>query len=65
MKGKRSWFSKGDKVRWTRKRTQRHKPNSGTGTITKVCLPLGNVPVTYEVDSYGEGVLFSDEVKRA
>jgi hypothetical protein len=64
-KQRASWLSKGDKVRWQRKRTQRHKPNSGTGVITRVCLPLGNCPLTYEVDTYADGVLFSDEVRRA
>jgi hypothetical protein len=65
MKGKRGWLSKGDRVRWQFKRSKKHKPNSGMGRITKVCLPLGNCPLTYEVDSYADGVLFADEVKRA
>lgn len=52
----------GTKVRWTVDRKMGRIRHEGRGRITRAYPALGNCPITYEVDTYRDGVLFEDEV---
>jgi len=58
-------LKKGDRVRWELLRPITGHKGHGKGKITKMSPALDNCPLTYEVDTYKEGVLFADEVRKA
>lgn len=62
-------FCVGQKVSWRLNRPRKlnrwnkNRQLTGIGHITRVALPLRNLPYTFIVDSFPSGVLFEDELE--